>query len=124
MNTYNANNLLPALAAAAADTFNSADQLNPDSRGVRVTVDVTVATTTSAVINIQIKDPASGKYVTILSSAAITTVSTTVLTVYPGATAAANAAVSIPLGRVWRVQAVVTGGSSALTATVGASLLA
>jgi hypothetical protein len=84
---------------------------------------MTVATTTSVVINIQGKDAASGKYYTLLSSAAITTAITTVLTLYPGAPSTANVSSPQVLPRTWRVQAVVTGGGSAATATVGASVI-
>ena len=38
-------------------------------------------------------------------------------------TAASNTVVSQVLPRVWRVNAVITGGSSALTATVGANVI-
>lgn len=114
---------LITLAAQAAGTVNSADQTNYNGRGVQVVFDMTVATTTSVVINIQGKDAASGKYYTLLSSAAIVTAVTTVLTLYPGAPLTANVSSPQVLPRTWRVQAVVTGGSSAATATVGASVI-
>lgn len=114
---------LITLAGQAAGTVNSADQTNYNGRGAQIIFDMTVATTTSVVISIQGKDPVSGKYYNILSSAAITTVSTNQLTVYPGAPVTANLSTSQPLPRTWRVQAVVTGGASAATATVGASVI-
>ena len=114
---------LIVLAAAAAGTLNSDNQLNELAKGVQVVVDVTVATTTSAVFKIQGYDIPSGKYYDLLTSAAITSTGTTVLTLYPGVTVASNVAVSAPLPRIWRVNCVVTGGSSALTATVGANVI-
>ncbi len=114
---------LLTLTAQAAGTINSADQTNYNGRGAQVVFDMTVATTTSVVINLQGKDLASGKYYNILSSAAITTAVTTQLTAYPGAPVTANISTPQPLPRVWRVQAVITGGTSAATATVGASVI-
>lgn len=123
-NPYRAANIMSDLVAAAAGTYTSANQINENSRGVRVTIDVTAVGTTSVVFTVQAYDPASGTYLDLVSSAAVTTISTTTLTVYPGATAAANATVSLPLGRIWRVKAVVTGASSAVTATVCGALCA
>lgn len=110
------------LTAQAAGTVNSPDQTST-GRGVVVVFDMTVATTTSIVIHIQGKDVASGKYYDILVSAAVVGVTTNVYTVYPGVTVAANIAASTVLPKTWRVQAVVTGGSSAATGTIGANVL-
>lgn len=112
---------LVTLAAQAAGTVNSADQTNYNGRGVQVTVDITAATAMTLTVNIQVKDLASGKYVTVLSSTALAGIGTTLLTVYPGAAVAANISAPLPIGRTWRVQAVVTGTS--VTATVGASVI-
>ena len=114
---------LITLAAAGAATFNSADQNNENGRGVHVIVDITVATTTSVTFKIQGKDPVSAAYYDLLTSAALTGTGTTLLTVYPGLTAATNTVVSQVLPKTWRVNAVVTGASSALTATVGANVI-
>lgn len=113
---------LKTLTAAAAGTYTSDDQLNVSGRSVQVIFDATVATTTSAVLTIQGKDPVSGKYFTLLAGAAVTTVSTNVYTVGPGATVTANVGANASLPLVWRVSIVVTGGASALTATVGANV--
>lgn len=112
---------LVTLSAATAGTFNGTDQINYNGRGIQVLVDVTAATAMTLTINIQGKDAVSGKYYTILSSAALAAVASTQLTVYPDTTVVANVAVSQPLPRTWRVQAVVTGTS--VTATVGASVI-
>ena len=94
-------------SAARTASSNSSDLTNYNARGVKVVIDVTAASATpSVVFTIAGKCTLSGKYYAILASAAITGTGTTVLTVYPGATAAANVAVSDVLPRLWRVEAV------------------
>lgn len=122
MPNTSATTTLVVLAAAAAATYVSDDQLNETGRGVAVVFDTTIATTTSAVLKIQGKDLVSGKYYDLLTGAAVTTATTNTYTLYPGVTVAPNVAVSAPLPRVWRVSIAVTGGSSALTGTVGANV--
>lgn len=114
---------LITLTAAAAGTTNSPDQTNYNGRGAQVGVNITVDTTCSALINIQGKDVASGQYYTILASAALATAAFTNMTVYPGAAVTANVSIPQPLPRTWRVQAVLTGVSCAVTGTVGASVV-
>lgn len=112
---------LVTLTAAGAGTTNSADQVNYNGRGVNVIIDITAATSMTLTVSIQVKDAASGKYVTALSSTALAATGTTMLSLYPGITATANASASALLSRTWRVVAVVTGTS--VTATVGASVI-
>ena len=114
---------LVTLATAAAGTTNSADQTNTNGRGVQVLVDITATTGQTLTVSIQGKDNASGKYYTILSSAALAAVASTNLTVYPGSTVAVNLDASAPLPRVWRISAVVGGAGSTLSATIGASVI-
>jgi len=84
-------------SAARTATVNGADQVNYNHRGLIVVVDVTaVVDTPSVVFTIQGKDEVSGKYYTLLASAAITGTGTTVLRVYPGLTAAANLVATTP----------------------------
>lgn len=113
-----------ALASAARTaTTNSSDLTNYDARGVRVWVNVTAVTDTPSItVSIQDKDPISGTYTSILTSAAITGVSLTRLTVYPGMTAAANVAASEPLPRTWRVAATHADADS-ITYSVGYALI-
>ena len=135
----NAAGALPtASAAVASDTgalltytnaatgTNGADKTNATARGIKIVVDITAISGTAAslTVTLQGKDAASGKYYTILASAALTTVSTTVLTVFPAATASANVSVNDELPAIWRVIATIAGTTPAVTATVGASLLA
>lgn len=117
---------LITLTAQGAGTVNSLDQVNVGSRGVRATVDITAKTgTIDVTVNIQRKDVASGKYVTLLASASLTGTGTTTYTVHPNASVAANVSINDFLGEIWRVQVVNGAGSSpSTTATIGACLLA
>lgn len=116
-----ANEELTVLAAAARTTTTaSGTQTNYNGKGVNVFVDVTaVGTAPSITVAIQGLDPVSGKWVTLLTSAAITTVSTTLLRVYPGIAAAANTKADEVLPRRWRVN-VTHGNADSITYSVGA----
>ena len=92
------------------------------ARGVHIVIDVTaVGVTPSVTFEIRGKDPTSGKYYTILASAAIAAVGTTVLKVFPGATAAANSVANDCLPETWRVVPV-HGNAITITYSVGAIL--
>lgn len=113
--------LLPSSARTA--TTNSNDINNRTSCGVHVIIDVTAASATpSVVFKIQGKDPLSGKYYDLLTSAAITGTGTTVLKVFPSATAATNLAVNDFLPKVWRVLAT-HADTDSITYSVSANLL-
>lgn len=111
------------LTAQGGGTVTSSDQANNYYRCAHVIVDITVITGTSPTLTVTIqgKDAVSGKYYTILASAALSTVSTTILKVCPGITAAANVAVSDLLPRDWRVSYTVAGTTPAVTATTAVS---
>lgn len=122
-----ANQNLTLLASAARTNAGaphaSADQTNHNARGVHVVIDVTaIVSTPSITLTIEGKDEISGKYYTMLTSAAITGTGTTVLKVYPGITASANVAVSDILPRTWRIKVAHSNGDS-ITYSVGASLI-
>jgi hypothetical protein len=118
-----AGTLLASAARALAQAYSSADQINYNAKGVRVFVNVTAVTATpSLVVTIEVKDPVSGVYTAILTSAAIATAVHTVLTVYPGATVAAGVTLSIPLGKIWRVT-VTHGDTDSATYSVGYATL-
>ena len=101
-----------ALASAARTaTTNSADLGNPDGRGIMVILDLTAfVTAASLTLSVQGKDPASGKYVTLFTGAAVTTISTTTYVVYPGITETANVDASVPIPETFRI--VVTHGNA------------
>lgn len=115
---------LQRLAAAAA-SLNGLDMENMSGIGAQIVIDVTAitGTTPSVVVTVEGKDPVSGKYYTILASASITTVSTTVLRIFPGATAAANLAANDVLPRTFRVTSTIAGTTPAVTATVVANIV-
>lgn len=112
------------LAAAGTSTLNSADQdtlLRIDGyspHGLRLVADFTAVGTLSAVLKIQGKDPLSGKYFDILTSAALTAIGTNVFTVFPGIAPIANVSVSDILPRIWRVNLAIAGAAPALTGTI------
>jgi hypothetical protein len=81
-----------------------------------------ITSTPSVVFTIEGKDPASGKYHTILVSAAIVATGTTVLRVHPDLTAAANTVAKDMVPAVWRIKAVAADTDS-ITYSVGVSLI-
>lgn len=111
--------ILPSAARTA--TTNGADLINKDKLGVVVVIDTTVVpgSAVSNVVTIQGMDPLSGKYYTILASAAITAVGTVVLRVGRGLTASANLVASDVLPKHWRVIVTAGNGNSA-TYSIGA----
>lgn len=118
------NRALTVLASAVrAATNNSEDQKNRDAKGLHLIIDMTAVPGVDTVtFTIQGKDPLSGKYYTLLASAAIVAASTVVLKVYPGLTAAANLVASDVLPADWRVLATHSAGSN-FTYSVGAQLI-
>jgi hypothetical protein len=113
------------LASASRTATNSSPEIhNPGAyRGVRLFIDITaVSGSSSVVFSVHVKDPVGGDWsATLLSSAAQTATVTApvMLLIYPGATAAANAAVSVPIGRSFRVTAT-HGTADATTYSVSA----
>ena len=119
------NNTDITLLASAARTASNdtADQTNYNGRGVHIVIDVTaIAATPSVVFTVQGKDALSGKYYTLLASAAIVGTGTTVLRIFPGATAAANLTANDILPRTWRVS-IAHGDADSITYSVGASVI-
>lgn len=108
--------------AGLTATASSNDLANPYGKGVKVVFDVTAGTSLSLVLTIEGKDPASGKYYTILTGASVTGAATNVYTVYPGVTTASNVAVSNVIPRTWRVT-VTASNTNAGAYTVGASVI-
>lgn len=120
-----ASNQEVTVLASGARTATPADVelQNAGARGVVLVIDVTAYTATgSLTVTLKGKDPLSGKVYTLLASAAINAVGTTVLKVYPGLTAAANAVANDHLPKTWVVSAV-HGNAVSLTYSIGALLL-
>lgn len=101
----NTGKVLLASAARTAASVNTADQLNQTGKGAVVVIDVTTFTSGTYTFTVQGRDPASGKYYTILASAALGATGTVIMRIYPGLTAAANVTASDVLPTAWRVSA-------------------
>ena len=117
-------NLTGLILNAASASVNGADLDNLSAVGGTFTVDITAISGAgaAATFTVQGKDELSGKYYTILASAALNATGTTVLRVYPGLTASANVTATSILPRTIRVICTITGSTPAVTATVGVSL--
>ena len=118
----NLDNITLLASAARTTTQTVADQTNYNARGIIVVLDMTVVGTGSVTLEIDAKDPVSGKYYAVLTGAAVTTNSTNVYTVYPGNTVTANVSASTVLPRTWRVKVTANNANSA-TYSVGAMLI-
>jgi hypothetical protein len=106
---------LAARTATPAAIVHTAD----GARGVIINIHVTTsADTPSVVATLSGKDPTTGEFRDILSSAAITGDSSNWLRCYPGITAAANAAVSDILPDEWKLT-IVHGDADSITYQVG-----
>lgn len=121
-------NLDGELLAQASRTASTAgpDQTNANSRGVLLYLDVTAASGTGGLtVQVQGKDPSSGKYKTLNANpTAVTAIGTTAYMLYPGAstTGQVQQATSQVLPRTWRVN-VSHGDASSYTYSVGYSLI-
>jgi hypothetical protein len=93
------------------------------ARAIHVTLDMTVVGTGSVTLTIQGKDPASGKYYTLLAGAAVIANSTVTYRVGVGLTAAANLVANDALPRTIRILATHNNANPA-TYSVGYSLAA
>ena len=118
------NNVEATLLASAARTVttSSADQTNYNAKGIIVVFDVTAVPGTDTVqLKVQAKDPASGKYIDMVTGTAESAVGTYVYAVYPGigdkGTILDNYE-ELPLPRTWRVQ-VVHSAATSFTYSVG-----
>lgn len=116
---YNQEKTILASAARTA-TPTAVTVTNPTCRGVMFVIDVTAVTSTPSVtFTIDGYDVAKEDYVNILTSAAITTTGTTVLTIFPGAPVTANVSTNKPLPRQFRIVAT-HADTDSITYSVGA----
>lgn len=110
-------------SGARIASINTNDQINKDFSGIHIIIDVTSITDTPSVVPvIEAKDPISGKYYALLTGAAITATGTTILKVFPGATAAANLAANDILPLVYRVK-MTHGDADSITYSISANLI-
>lgn len=110
-------------SAARTATPTAVEVSTSRARALRVVFDATAsAATPSVVVTIDAFDSLSGKYVNLLTSAAITGTGTTTLTIGPGVTVSANVSASTYLGD--RVRITCThGDADSLTYSVSAHLI-
>lgn len=122
----NANRTLRAAAVIAADsTYTGAAQDTPYHKGVTIDVVTSAETDTGSIVVKLQRKIGTATWVDIAgaTTAAITTETTTTLTLCPGITASANVAISQPLPRNWRVVATEAAGGS-FTVAIYATLYA
>lgn len=106
--------------AKAAGTYTTGDLNNYNAKGGQFYINITALTGTLTV-TIEGKDPASGTYYTVLASSALSSTGFTLLTIYPGMTASANAVANNILPKTFRIKQVVATGPA--TYTIGQSLV-
>ncbi len=108
-------------SAARTSSVSSSDFTNFNAKGIKVVIDVTADPAAASVtFDIEGKDPISGNYYSLLTSAAVTAVGTTVLTVFPGIAETANLKASDILPRTYRVTATHADGDSITYSVSGA----
>lgn len=119
MNNFN----IPVLASEARTAITtSEDQTNSQHKGCHIIIDVTVDDGGTITPKIQGKDSTSGKYYDILVGSAISTVSTTILKVYPGLPASGNVSANDIVPSKFRI-VVTHGDANSMTYSVGVSLV-
>lgn len=111
----NRNNIDTTLLASASRTTTqtSADLVNYDGVALMVTLDMTVVGTGSVTLTINYKDPASGKYILLLSGVAVITNITTLYRIDPMIAAVATSIAQSRLGRVFQIVATANNANAA-----------
>lgn len=107
---------------AKTASFAGATQTNYNAAGATIAINMGAVTGTTPTLTAQVQGSADGGTtwynIPGAVTASITTGSTvTVLTVYPGVTVAANAAISHPLPRTWRLNYTIGGTTPSFTIT-------
>lgn len=110
-------------SAAYTATQTSGDLINYNARGIILSINVTaIVDTPSVVFSVQEKDPTSGLYSAILTTAAITATGFTKLHIYPGLDKVASSEQNHVLPRNYRIAATHADGDS-MTYSVGEQLI-
>lgn len=113
------NGTLVASAAYTTTQSGTPSNFNLNYRGVVVVFDVTVLTAgASLVVTIETYDPASAKWVALLTGAAVTSVSTNIYKVHPLMTAVSNVTANQMLPPQWRAT-VTPADTKSVTYSVG-----
>lgn len=120
--------ILPSALRTATSQGTSRDLENVvGAKGVIVVLDWTVeADTATLTLTIEHKDLNSGKYIILLTAAAVTAVGTTAFVVYPGnltATDGITEVSDLPIGRIWRVVVAHTDADAATYSVSGTYIL-
>lgn len=113
--------ILPSAARAAA-TYTTDEYFAPDVNGLRLYIDITNANGGTVTVTVQGKDPVTGNWVAIGTSAALNSNATTIFTIAPGVTETANVDIGDPLPVSWRLSVVV--GTAIVTFSIGGEYLA
>jgi hypothetical protein len=114
------------ITLSAASAGSNVDYVNAYGRGLKLVINITAITGTTPTLTVTIrgKDPTSGVYWSILASTALNATGTTILTVYPGLTAAANSVANDVLPPNFNVQYAIGGTTPAVTATISTQMVA
>lgn len=117
--TYTASPANVTANGASVTTF-----LSPRERGMHLIINISSLNAGTPQITVTIKgvDPLSGKTYTILASAALASVATTILKVYPALTAASNTVANDILPANWQIN-VSHNDTQPITYSIGAQLV-
>ena len=100
-------NQIYASAARTATLTGDDNKKVSGNHGCKVVIDVTVVPGVETTqLTIEAKDPASGKYYTVLSEVASAATRTVVLTVQPGGAITANVAANDSLPDIYRIRVI------------------
>lgn len=119
---YNQSFTVDTLAAQAAGTLNHKYD-NTHARGIKVFINIASKTGTLAMTTTIYAADGNGNRKSVLATTSLTAAGQTVLTVYPGLTAAANSVVSDLLGYHYEIETVIGGTTPTVTGTIQADLL-
>ncbi|HLY75527.1 MAG TPA: hypothetical protein VKU80_15510 [Planctomycetota bacterium] len=127
-NELNGNGTVQAsTTVTSAVTTTGSTFYNYHFRGIVLTVYTTTLTGTSSTltVTVQTKDPLSGNWVALpgCATAAINSVTVTMLVCYPGINVSANSTVSTILPYQWRIVSTAGGTPTNVTWTVGGQFL-
>jgi hypothetical protein len=114
--------VFPVLSRAAL-AYNSGAYFNPNRKGVRLYINLTVVNGGTLTVKVQTFDQASQTWVDfpLATTTALAAVAVTTLTIYPGVEETANVDIHGSLGTTWRV--VATTAVAAVTFGIGAEYL-
>ncbi len=107
--------LLPSQSRTALPTVSP--RFTPDFTGIRLIVNITALTGSSLTFTLRGYNEVTNATSTLLASAVLSSTGTTVLQVYPGATAAANTAANAILPDKWDVTVTGTAGTATYSLT-------